>query len=86
MNTIRAEQGKAGVVFKLCAHSLFGADDPDFRVTFDREITTRRTDLELSSGSYGEQLLHPDEVLMEIKINGAIPKWFADILAEEKYT
>lgn len=64
--------------------AFFGADDPDFRVTFDREITTRRTDLELSSGSYGEQLLHPDEVLMEIKINGAIPKWFADILAEEK--
>ena len=64
--------------------AFFCADDPDFRATFDREITTRRTDLELSSGSYGEQLLHPDEVLMEIKINGAIPKWFADILAEEK--
>lgn len=64
--------------------AFFGADDPDFRVTFDRAITTRRTDLALSSGSYGEQLLHPDEVLMEIKINGAIPKWFADILAEEK--
>ena len=57
--------------------AFFGADDPDFRVTFDREITTRRTDLELSSGSYGE-------LLMDIKINGAIPKWFADILAEEK--
>jgi VTC domain len=64
--------------------AFFGADDPDFRVTFDRAITTRRTDLKLSSGSYGEQLLNPDEVLMEIKISGAIPKWFADILAEEK--
>lgn len=64
--------------------AFFGADDPEFRVTFDRAITTRRTDLKLSSGSYGEQLLNPDEVLMEIKILSAIPKWFADILSEEK--
>ncbi len=64
--------------------AFFGADDPDFRVTFDRAITTRRTDLKLSSGPYGEQLLKPGEVLMEIKISGAIPKWFADILSEEK--
>ncbi len=63
--------------------AFFGADDPDFRVTFDRAITTRRTDLKLSSGPYGEQLLNPDEVLMEIKISNAIPKWFADILSEE---
>ena len=75
---------KPAVYLSSARIAFFGADDPDFRVTFDREITTRRTDLELSSGSYGEQLLHPDEVLMEIKINGAIPKWFADILAEEK--
>lgn len=64
--------------------AFFGADDPDFRITFDRAITTRRNDLSLSSGSYGEQLLNSDEVLMEIKISGSIPKWFADILAEEK--
>lgn len=64
--------------------AFFGADDPDFRVTFDTNIQTRRYDLDLSCGAYGEQLLNEDEVLMEIKITGAIPKWFSDILAEEK--
>lgn len=64
--------------------ALFDTDNPDFRVTFDRNITYRRTDLKLSSGSYGEQLLDDDEVLMETKISGALPKWFADILAKEE--
>lgn len=64
--------------------AFFDDRDPDFRVTFDRRITTRRTDLKLSSGSYGEQLLDDGEVLMETKISGAIPKWFADILEKEK--
>lgn len=64
--------------------AFFGANDPDFRVTFDRDITVRRYDTELSKGPYGEQLLHENEMLMEIKITEAIPKWFSDILAEEK--
>lgn len=64
--------------------AFFDSKDPDFRVTFDRRITTRRNDLELSKGSYGEQLLGDGEVLMETKISGALPKWFADILSEEK--
>lgn len=64
--------------------AFFDGEDPDFRVTFDRRITTRRQDLKLSGGPYGQQLLADDEVLMETKISGALPKWFADILAEEK--
>lgn len=64
--------------------AFFDSKDPEFRVTFDRNIQTRRFDLSLSKGAYGEQLLGENEVLMEIKISGAIPKWFTDILAEEK--
>lgn len=64
--------------------AMFDSGDPHFRITFDKNITTRRYDLELSKGPYGEKLLYDDEILMEIKISGAIPKWFADILTEEK--
>lgn len=64
--------------------ALFDKFDKNFRITFDRNITTRRYDLELSKGSYGEKLLHDDERLMEIKITHAVPKWLSDILAEEK--
>ena len=35
----------------------------------------------MERGSYGEQLLSPGEILMEVKIPGAMPLWLADILS-----
>lgn len=64
--------------------AFFDKNDKNFRITFDNNITTRRYDLDLAKGSYGEQLLHPDERLMEIKITNALPKWLSNILTEEK--
>lgn len=64
--------------------ALFDKNDRDFRITFDRNIVTRRYDLDLAKGSYGEKLLHDDEYIMEVKIVSAVPKWLCDILAEEK--
>jgi hypothetical protein len=62
--------------------AYFGKDDPNFRVTFDRNITTRRNDLRLSSNSYGWQIIQPTQHLMEIKIADSIPLWLALQLAE----
>lgn len=62
--------------------ALFGKEDRDFRVTFDSEIMARRDDLSLESGSYGNELLEDNMYLMEVKILGAIPLWFANILSE----
>ena len=62
--------------------AYFEKDDGDFRITFDTNITTRRTDLRLEHGSYGEQLLPQDTYLMEIKINRAVPLWFTKIISE----
>lgn len=62
--------------------AYFEKDDGDFRVTFDRNITTRRTDVRLEHGSYGEKLLDDDVYLMEIKITGAVPLWFTKIISE----
>lgn len=64
--------------------AFFHKVDKDFRITFDRNITTRRYDLDLTKGCYGDQLLHEDERLMEVKITHALPKWLSDILTEEK--
>ena len=62
--------------------AFFGKDDPDFRLTFDRQITERRYDLTLTKGSYGNQIIRPDQRLMEIKVPGAIPMWMSQALSE----
>ena len=56
--------------------------DPDFRVTFDTNITTRREDLRLESGSYGQKLLPEGTYIMEVKTLTAIPLWFIEILSK----
>ncbi|GHU52957.1 molecular chaperone [Clostridia bacterium] len=62
----------------------FGKDDSDFRITFDRAITTRRYDLGLNIDSYGEQLINFGEYLLEVKIRNTMPMWLAKKLAELK--
>ncbi|MBR4200755.1 MAG: polyphosphate polymerase domain-containing protein [Oscillospiraceae bacterium] len=62
--------------------AFFGKDDPEFRLTFDRKITARRHDLTLAKGSYGSQLILPDERLMEIKVPGSLPLWMSQALSE----
>jgi hypothetical protein len=62
--------------------AFFGEDSSDLRVSFDTAITTRREDLLLESGVYGENLLGDGEWLMEIKTAQAIPVWLTRILSE----
>lgn len=65
-------------------HSYTSADDDELRLTFDRNITWRDYDLDQRLGSYGNKILPDDVVLMELKIPGAMPVWFAKILDELK--
>lgn len=62
--------------------AFFGKADRDFRVTFDYEITTRRTDLFLEKTSYGEQLLDKGQYLMEVKLSSAVPVWLSKVLSD----
>lgn len=62
--------------------ALSGAEDPEFRVTFDTAIRSRRTGLALEKGSSGLRLLPDDLILMEVKAAGAFPVWFAGLLTE----
>ncbi len=62
--------------------AMFGKEDREFRVTFDRNITTRRYDLGLHYGIYGDSLLPEDEWIMEVKISQAMPLWMTKLLSE----
>lgn len=64
--------------------AYFGKEDKDFRITFDKNITTRRNALSLTDGGYGQQLLENGQCLMEVKISGAFPIWLSRILSELK--
>lgn len=70
-------------VLIACDRLAFRAkDDPELRITFDRNIRWRDTELELVRGSHGRPLLEEGQVLMEIKIPGAAPLWMARLLSD----
>lgn len=57
--------------------ALFGADDHELRLTFDRAITWRTDDLDISHGADGHRLLPPGLELMELKVPCAVPLWLS---------
>ena len=63
-------------------NAFFGRDDPSFRVTFDSNILTRRYDLDLALGRYGDPALSPGKALIEVKFSGAVPLWFCRIMSD----
>lgn len=64
--------------------ALFCIRSRDLRITFDTNIRTRRHDLKLESGDYGEQLLSRGQWLMEVKAERTIPVWLAQLLSERR--
>lgn len=64
--------------------ALAGKEDPEFRITFDKDILVRRADVMLEQGDYGEQLLPSGIWLMEIKVLNAMPLWCTRILSEAR--
>ena len=69
--------------FLACDRQAWRAlEDPELRITFDRDIRWRERELDLSAGDEGELLLPAGEVLMEIKTPTAAPLWLAHALSE----
>jgi hypothetical protein len=64
--------------------AYFGIGQHDLRISFDTNIRSRRHDLRLEEGVYGERLLGGDSRLMEIKAAQSIPLWLCRLLAEYK--
>lgn len=71
-----------GVYLAYDRIALAEKDNPDFRVTFDKNIRSRRIDMGLECGDHGELLLPENYRLMESKVMGATPLWFAKILSQ----
>jgi len=62
--------------------ALFGIEDSEIRITFDQNIRSRMTELDLSEGDSGKYLLPKGDVLMEIKVPYAYPLWLAGVLSD----
>lgn len=62
--------------------AMFSKESRDLRVTFDCNIRSRRHDLLLESGDYGQPLLEEGRWLMEVKAEKTIPVWLARLLSE----
>ena len=59
-----------------------GIQEPDFRLTLDRNIRARHRQLRLTDGAVGESVIPEDMTLMEIKIPGAMPFWMSRLLSD----
>lgn len=64
--------------------AFFGRGQADLRVSFDTNLRTRRTDLALEAGDYGEPLLPNDVWLMEVKTEKSIPLWLSELLSRHQ--
>ena len=74
-------------VLITCSREAFaGVRDEGFRLTFDDDIRFRTHALSLRADVWGEPLLGPDEVLMELKTNGGLPLWMTGFLTEHHIT
>ena len=62
--------------------AYFEKDNDDLRISFDMNMRSRRYDLALEKGDYGEKLLSEDFFLMEIKTSLSKPLWLTHILTE----
>lgn len=61
--------------------AYFEKDNSDLRISFDTNIRSRRYDLALELGDYGENLFRNNIYLMEIKTSLAKPLWLTNILS-----
>lgn len=57
--------------------AYFAKNDPNLRITFDKNIMWRDYEVDLLKGIYGEQILPEGCRLMEVKIPDAMPLWLA---------
>lgn len=58
--------------------------DRGFRITLDRNVRYRTTDLRLSSPFGGREILQPGQTLLEVKAEGAVPMWLVELLNREE--
>jgi len=63
--------------------SYYDKDNSNFRITFDYNLRSRKEELRLENGDFGN-LFNKKQYIMEIKSLGGIPLWFTKILSKMK--
>lgn len=69
-------------VYLAYDREAYAGTEDKFRLTFDTNIRYREQDLHLEKGDDGIRLLPEEEVLMEIKIQDAMPFWMSHLFSE----
>lgn len=64
--------------------AYFEENNLDLRISFDKNIRTRRYDLKLEAGDHGDKLLPDGMWLMEVKTSKAKPLWLCKVMTELK--
>lgn len=64
--------------------AYYDKSDKSNRITFDANIRYRADDLFLEHGTHGTKILPDDELIMEIKTEGAMPLWLSNALSKLK--
>ena len=62
--------------------AYFEKGNPDLRISFDTNIRSRRYDVRLETGDYGDLLLDGDVYMMEVKTSLAKPLWLVHVMTE----
>ena len=75
-------QPKSKMYISYDREAYFVKEDSQFRITFDKNIRSRQSNLSLSYGDEGEQLLEEGYRLMEIKVAGFYPGWLVEALSD----
>lgn len=60
--------------------AMQGISNPSLRLTFDTNLRYSRAELDLREGNHGKTLLEPGQVLLEIKISGAMDRSLSSLL------
>ena len=64
--------------------AFYPVDGVDFRLTLDENIRWRTEDLDLAEPCWGDPVIGPGQVLMELKTPGGIPLWMTRFLSEHE--
>lgn len=75
-------QLKPKVIVRYERHALECLNDPELRITFDRQLTCRSDSLLLEADEAEKHFVNPDFVIMEVKAGRSIPLWLSRMLAD----
>lgn len=76
------EHPKPAMLIAYEREAFFVDGFENLRLTFDRSVRYRNTELCLESGTDGKKIISDDTVLLEIKTDGAMPVWLSRALDE----